>query len=126
MAKNDDVYYPPVKSSSAKSSSQKSGAVSMSAAHQEKPLNVMALIGFILSVVGFFSFITAVPGIILGHIALKQIRTTHESGHGLAVAALAVGYSVIGFAALALFFVALAFFLLPLLFVGSDALFGSY
>jgi hypothetical protein len=85
----------------------------------------MALIGFILSVAGFFTFVTAIPGVILGHIALKQIRVTREAGHGLAVAALAVGYSLIGLGILTVFFVAL-FVVIPVLLIGSAAVSGWY
>jgi hypothetical protein len=78
----------------------------------------MALIGFVLSVVGFFSFISAIPGVVLGHIALKQIRNTGEGGHGFAVAALAVGYSVIALGVLTALIV-FAVILVPLLILGS-------
>lgn len=85
----------------------------------------MALIGFILSVAGFFTFVTAIPGVILGHIALRQIRVTRESGHGLAIAALAVGYSVIALGLLTAI-VVIAVILVPLLILGSAAVNGWY
>ena len=52
-----------------------------------RPTNVLAIISLIASCVGF-----TVPGIIMGHIALHQIKQTGEGGHGLAVAGLIVGY----------------------------------
>jgi hypothetical protein len=52
-----------------------------------RPTNVLAIISLIASCVGF-----TVPGIIMGHIALHQIRLTGEGGHGLALAGLIVGY----------------------------------
>jgi hypothetical protein len=61
-------------------------------------LNTMALVGFILSVSAFFVGITAIPGVVLGHIGLSQIKKTGEQGRGLGIAALAVGYAMIGFA----------------------------
>lgn len=58
--------------------------------------NTLALVGFILSMASFVVGITVIPGIILGHMGLSQIKKTGEQGRGLAIAALAVGYAVIG------------------------------
>jgi peptidyl-prolyl cis-trans isomerase B (cyclophilin B) len=44
------------------------------------------------------SFFISLLGIILGHIALNQIKTTGEGGRGLAIAALVIGYVSIAFA----------------------------
>ena len=55
-----------------------------------RPTNVLAIISLIASCVGF-----AVPGIIMGHIALHQINRTGEQGHGLALAGLIVGYVMV-------------------------------
>lgn len=68
---------------------------------ETKPTNTMALIGFILSLAGFLTGITAIPGIVLGHIGLHQIKTSGEGGHGLGVAALVMGYIQVGLAVLA-------------------------
>ena len=127
MAKNSDVYFPPTEPTrSSKSVTAKSATASQApVAAPYAPTNVMALIGFILSVAGFFTFVTAIPGVILGHIALKQIRVTREAGHGLAVAALAVGYSLIGLGILTVFFVALLV-VIPVLLIGSAAVSGWY
>lgn len=51
------------------------------------PMNVLALVGFIMSLVG-----VSLVGIILGHVALPQIKRTGERGRGLAIAALVIGY----------------------------------
>jgi hypothetical protein len=67
-----------------------------------KPTNTMALVGFILSLAGFVTGITAIPGIVLGHIGLHQIKRTGEAGHGLGVAALIIGYIQVGLWVLAL------------------------
>jgi len=53
------------------------------------PLAVASLI------CGLFG-ITAVPAVILGHRALRQIRVTGEPGRGMAKAGLIMGWSVIG------------------------------
>ena len=127
MAKNSDVYFPPTEPArSAKAVSTKSVTnpqAPVSAPYAQT--NTMALIGFVLSVVGFFSFISAIPGVVLGHIALKQIKNTGEGGHGFAVAALAVGYSVIALGVLAAL-VVFAIILVPLLVLGSAAFNGYY
>lgn len=48
--------------------------------------NTLAIVALIVSF--FFSIV----GVILGHIALSQIKKTHEGGRGLAIAALIIGY----------------------------------
>ncbi|HCT77899.1 MAG TPA: hypothetical protein DGT23_15170 [Micromonosporaceae bacterium] len=60
------------------------------------PQNSMALISMILSLVGILSWITAPVGAILGHIALKQIRQTGESGEGMAKTGIIVGWIITG------------------------------
>jgi hypothetical protein len=83
------------------------------------PLNVMALIGFILSVSGVVVGITVIPGIVLSHIGMSQIKRTGESGRGFALAGIIVGYCLVGLSLLALFFVLLFLVLIPLIAVGS-------
>ena len=41
------------------------------------------------------SFFISLLGIILGHIALNQIKTTGEGGRGLAIAGVVIGYASI-------------------------------
>jgi hypothetical protein len=41
------------------------------------------------------AFFISLLGIILGHIALNQIKTTGEGGRGLAIAGLVIGYASI-------------------------------
>ena len=79
----------------------------------ETKTNTFALVGFILSVAGFVTGVTAIPGIVLGHIGLSQIKKTGEQGHGLGVAALVVGYIQVG-----LWVLALIGFILFMVFVG--------
>jgi hypothetical protein len=43
-----------------------------------------------------FAFVFPIVGVILGHIALNQIKQTGQEGRGLAIAGLAIGYSFIG------------------------------
>ena len=66
--------------------------------------NVLA----ILSLIG--GFVIPLIGIILGFIALKQIKTSGEGGHGLAVGGIIVGFIV---GALQILIVVLSF-VLPL------------
>ena len=48
--------------------------------------NTLAIVGFILA------FFVSVVGIILGFIALSQIKRTGEQGRGLALAAIIIGF----------------------------------
>ncbi|WP_166973287.1 DUF4190 domain-containing protein [Brevibacterium atlanticum] len=58
------------------------------------PNNVLAIVGMCVSIFGFISsfFIAGIAGIIMGHIARRQIRERGERGDGMALAALWVGY----------------------------------
>ena len=61
---------------------------------QLPPTNVLAIVGMCASIFGVISsvFIGGIAGIIMGHIARKQIRERGERGDGMAIAALWVGY----------------------------------
>lgn len=72
-------------------------------AQMKPPTNILAIIGFI----GVFFW--SLVGIVLGHIALSQIKKTGESGHGLALAAVIIGYARLAFEALALVMVLMMF-----------------
>jgi hypothetical protein len=52
----------------------------------------MAIASLVLSIAGLFCGVTALFGIICGHIALSQINRTGEHGRGLAIAGLVIGY----------------------------------
>jgi hypothetical protein len=51
----------------------------------------MAIASLVASIIGFCCGIGSIIGIVLGVIALNQIRQTREGGHGLAIAGIAVG-----------------------------------
>ena len=51
--------------------------------------NDLAIAAFVLA------FVAALPGVICGHIALGQIQRTGQSGRGLAIASLWLGYFVL-------------------------------
>jgi hypothetical protein len=55
-------------------------------------LNTLSVVSLATSVTGF----GALAGIITGHIALSQVKTSNQSGHPLALAGVIVGYSLIG------------------------------
>lgn len=60
--------------------------------------NGLAIATLVLGICGF-----AIIPIILGHVALAQIRTRHEGGSGLAIAGLVLGYlALAGYAVLIL------------------------
>lgn len=56
-----------------------------------------------------FAFVQGVVAVIFGHIALRQIARTHESGRGLAIAGLIVGYISIALWLLLVIFYVLVF-----------------
>ncbi|AND15782.1 DUF4190 domain-containing protein [Rathayibacter tritici] len=51
--------------------------------------NILAVVGFIAS------FFVSLVGIVLGFIALSQIKRTGEKGRGLALAAVIIGFAAI-------------------------------
>ncbi len=59
--------------------------------------NGLAIGSMVLGIVGFlgFGFVTSIPAIVLGHIARSQIRKNpRQSGDGMALAGLIMGYIV--------------------------------
>ena len=88
------------------------------------PTNVLAIVGMCASIFGVISsfFIGGIAGIIMGHIARKQIRERGERGDGMAIAALWVGY--IGTALWILFWAFMALLYLGMfavIFAGASA-----
>ncbi|SDS19125.1 protein of unknown function [Microterricola viridarii] len=59
---------------------------------QAPKTNTFAIVSLVASVVGFFTGITFLVGIIFGHISLSQIKKTGENGRGMAIAGLVIGY----------------------------------
>ena len=59
--------------------------------------NVLAIVSFVTSIVGF-----GLVGVITGHIGLSQIKRTREQGRGLALAGVIIGYVSIAAAAIIL------------------------
>src|SRR4029077_15296626 len=53
--------------------------------------NSMAIASLVASLVGFLCWLGSIVGIVLGIVALNQIKQTREDGHGLAVAGIAIG-----------------------------------
>jgi Domain of unknown function (DUF4190) len=56
--------------------------------------NSMAIASLVCSLAGLATCISAPVGVVLGHIAKRQIRQTGEQGDGLATAGLWVGYII--------------------------------
>lgn len=73
--------------------------------------NAFAIASLVCSLAGLVTGISVIAGIVLGHIALNQIKQTGEEGRSFAIAGLAIGYGllVVGFLILvaAVFFVAI-------------------
>jgi hypothetical protein len=57
-----------------------------------RPTNGLAIAALVCGVAQFVVWITFIPAIICGHLALRQIRRTGEQGGGLALAGLILGY----------------------------------
>jgi hypothetical protein len=57
--------------------------------------NIMAILSLV------FAFVFAPVGIVLGHIAKRQLRTSGENGAGLATAGLVISYIFTGISVLA-------------------------
>jgi hypothetical protein len=62
-----------------------------------RPANQLAIAALVCACAQlFFSVLTGIPAVILGHIARRQIRETGENGDGMALAGLILGYVGIG------------------------------
>ncbi|WP_341718895.1 DUF4190 domain-containing protein [Micromonospora sp. FIMYZ51] len=68
--------------------------------YPQRQTNSMAIVALVLSLIGIGSCITAPIGAIMGHVAMRQIRETGESGEGMAKAAIIVGWILTGLLAL--------------------------
>jgi hypothetical protein len=73
--------------------------------------NGLAIASLVCSLAGLVTCISAPVGVVLGHIARRQIRESGEQGEGLATAGLWVGYilSVLGLIAIAFYVVVIVF-----------------
>ena len=59
--------------------------------HSLEPYNLLALFAFASVFAG------VIPGIVLGHMGLRDLKTSNERGRGLALAAVIIGYVFIAF-----------------------------
>jgi hypothetical protein len=80
---------PPTPLPAGESSSTGAPPIAATPAGTPGELNLLAVIALIASCIGL-----TIPGIVMGHIALSQIRKSGESGHALALAAVIVGYAL--------------------------------
>jgi hypothetical protein len=61
--------------------------------------NALAIVSLVSSLVGLFlilPLIGSVAAVITGHIALRQLKTSGESGHGMALAGTIIGWVGVG------------------------------
>ncbi|HEX4058756.1 MAG TPA: DUF4190 domain-containing protein [Galbitalea sp.] len=56
--------------------------------------NTLAIIALIASCAGLLVPLADIAGVVMGFIALNQIKRTGENGHGMALAAVIVGFAV--------------------------------
>jgi hypothetical protein len=83
-----------------------------------RPTNVLAIIALVASGAGLiFPFAGPIAGVIMGHLSLAQIKRTGEGGHGLALAAVIVGYALFAVELL----VTVAYFVFLIFIIGAAA-----
>jgi hypothetical protein len=76
-------------------SEQPYGAAPAYGYQQQAPkTNTLAIVSLIASLAGLITGISAIVGIITGHIALGQIKKTGENGRGLALGGVIAGYVI--------------------------------
>lgn len=63
---------------------------------QPPKANSLAVASLVCGILEIFFGFTAIPAVILGHKALRQIRETGEPGRGMAKAGLVLGWTAIG------------------------------
>ncbi len=78
-------------------------------AYRPPGTNSLAIASLVLGIAEFFTGgITAVPAVVLGHKARRQIRMTGEQGRGMATAGLVLGWTAIALFALLIVVLVLA------------------
>jgi hypothetical protein len=60
--------------------------------------NGLAVASLVCSLLGICVCVLPIAGIVLGHVALSQLKRpdNHQDGRGMAIAGLAVGYAIVG------------------------------
>jgi len=81
-----------------------------------RPTNTLAIIALIAA------FVFPIAGIVVGHLALSQIKKTGEAGHGLALWGTILGYV---FTALYILIIIISV-VVPLLFLGTVGQISQY
>lgn len=62
---------------------------------QQPRTNALAISSLVASCLGLFCFIGGIVGIVLGSVALSQIKQRREGGYGLAVSGIVIGAAVV-------------------------------
>jgi hypothetical protein len=78
--------------------------------------NGLAIASLACSIFGVFCCLTALPGVVMGHIAMSQIKRSGEDGKGLALAGLIIGYVAMA--------IVVIFFILALIFPAIVTMIG--
>lgn len=100
---SDGKWYPPQQASAAPAAgpwgaAPQPGMPYAIPAYQIRSTNGLAIAALVCGVAGFVTCITAIPAVIMGHIARKQIRESNgtQQGDGMALAGIITGYAVLG------------------------------
>lgn len=83
------------------------GAYPYAAAPKTNGLAITSLVSSIAAFV-VLPFIASIVGVITGHIALRQLRTSGENGRGMALAGVIVGWVGVALGVLAILFITIA------------------
>jgi len=62
---------------------------------QQSGTNTLAIASLIASFIGLLCGIGSIVGIVLGAVALNQIKQTRQAGYGLAIAGIVVGVATL-------------------------------
>jgi hypothetical protein len=84
--------------------------------------NVLAIISLVASCVGLVFPLGYIAGVVMGHIALSQIKRTGEGGRGLALAGVIVGYSLLALWIL----IAVAYIIFIVVIIGTASSTGDF
>ena len=98
MAKAENTPTPAQKKAATSSAAPAQAATPTFVPAPVVPTNVLAIVSLVTGLLGlsFAPFIGSIAAVITGHIALHQIKATHEQGRGMALAGLIMGYVLLG------------------------------
>jgi len=58
----------------------------------EKQTSTLSIVSMVSGIIGIFFLLPAIPAVVCGHLALKEIKKENREGRGFAIAGLVTGY----------------------------------